>query len=165
CEIVIQSHANEYFPPFKHSTFLNHIVIYQYITKLTFINKIIETYHYFTNVNTLELGNKSPTINLIALSTIVDLNRVKTSSLSSSIEHQNIKFLLNNMPRLENLSISSQQRLSKATTEQTDFASYLRSTPILNRLQVRPDDHTAAVSSSSSTSPQPGLIAAKSKNK
>ncbi|CAF3176840.1 unnamed protein product [Rotaria sp. Silwood2] len=58
-----------------------------------------------------------------------------------------------------------QQRLSKVTTEQTDFASYLRSTPILNRLRVRPDDHTAAVSSSSSTSPQPGLIAAKSKNK
>ncbi|CAF5214272.1 unnamed protein product, partial [Rotaria magnacalcarata] len=44
--------------------------------------------------------------------------------------------------------------------------SYLRSTPIVNRLRVRRNDHITAASSSSCTSSfQPGLIAAISKNK
>ncbi|CAF4044435.1 unnamed protein product [Rotaria magnacalcarata] len=58
------------------------------------------------------------------------------------------------------------QQLSKATTEQAAPKSYLRSIPILNRLRVRPSDHTTAASSSSCTSSsQSDLIASTSKNK
>ncbi|CAF4053306.1 unnamed protein product, partial [Rotaria magnacalcarata] len=58
------------------------------------------------------------------------------------------------------------QHLSKAATEQAAHKSYLRSTPILNRLRVRPSDHTTAASSSSCTSSsQFDLIASRSKNK
>ncbi|CAF4027655.1 unnamed protein product, partial [Rotaria magnacalcarata] len=58
------------------------------------------------------------------------------------------------------------QQLSKATTEQAAPKSYLRSTPILNHLRVRPNDHTTAASSSSCTSSsQSDLIASTSKNK
>ncbi|CAF2061047.1 unnamed protein product [Rotaria magnacalcarata] len=53
-----------------------------------------------------------------------------------------------------------------ATTEQAAPKSYLRSIPILNRLRVRPSDHTTAASSSSCTSSsQSDLIASTSKNK
>ncbi|CAF4246281.1 unnamed protein product, partial [Rotaria magnacalcarata] len=58
------------------------------------------------------------------------------------------------------------QHLSKAATEQAAHESYLRSTPILNRLRVRASDHTTAASSSSCISSiQPGLTATTSKNK
>ncbi|CAF4123859.1 unnamed protein product, partial [Rotaria magnacalcarata] len=56
--------------------------------------------------------------------------------------------------------------LTWRTNEQAAPASYLRSTPILNRLRVRPSDHTTAASSSSCTSSsQSDLIASTSKNK
>ncbi|CAF3316520.1 unnamed protein product [Rotaria socialis] len=59
-----------------------------------------------------------------------------------------------------------QQHVLKTTTEQGAPAPHLRSIPILSRLRVRPNDHTAGVSSSYSTSlSEPGLIATISKNK
>ncbi|CAF1191483.1 unnamed protein product, partial [Rotaria magnacalcarata] len=58
------------------------------------------------------------------------------------------------------------QHLSKAATEQAAHKSYLRSTPILNRLRVRPSDHTTAASySSCASSSQSDIIASRSKNK
>ncbi|CAF3713516.1 unnamed protein product [Rotaria socialis] len=59
-----------------------------------------------------------------------------------------------------------QQHVLKTTAEQGAPAPHLRSIPILSRLRVRPNDHTAGVSSSYSTSlSEPGLIATISKNK
>ncbi|CAF4145245.1 unnamed protein product [Rotaria sordida] len=65
-----------------------------------------------------------------------------------------------------NKSIKNQQekQLSKTTTEQTAPTSYLRSTPILNRLRAIPNGRTA-VSSSSSTSSRPIITVTKSKKK
>ncbi|CAF4975163.1 unnamed protein product, partial [Rotaria socialis] len=52
------------------------------------------------------------------------------------------------------------------TAEQAASVSYLRLTPILNLLRVRPNDHATAASSSSYTSSfQLGLLASTSKNK
>jgi hypothetical protein len=59
-----------------------------------------------------------------------------------------------------------QQYLSKTTNEESAPASSLRSTPIMNRLRIRPDDHTTATSSSASNSAsEPVLVTRKTKTK
>ncbi|CAF3991432.1 unnamed protein product [Rotaria magnacalcarata] len=116
----LQTHANEYFQLPKHSTCLNNAIAYEHITKSIFVDKIIKPDHRFANVHTLELRNKTANVDLTALSAVVDLHVVKTLVLPSSIEHKNIIFLLNNMPRLENLAIN--------TSADQDFDDFFQET-------------------------------------
>ncbi|CAM4973223.1 unnamed protein product [Rotaria socialis] len=116
----LQTHANEYFQLPKHSTCINNAIIYEHITKSIFVDKIIKPDHRFTHVHTLELRNKTANVDLTALAAAVDLHVVKTLLLPSSIEHKNIIFLLNNMPRLENLSIN--------TSANQDFEDFFQET-------------------------------------
>ena len=56
--------------------------------------------------------------------------------------------------------------IDTSSTEQPALASSLRSTPILIRVRIRPDEHTTATSSSSSNSTQEYvLVRTKSKTK
>ncbi|CAM4792274.1 unnamed protein product [Rotaria magnacalcarata] len=79
----------------------------------------------------------------------------------------NIYGALMNGYNLNGYKLIKNQQLSKATIEQAAPKSYLRSTPILNRLSVRPSDHTTSAASSSfcTSSSQYDLIASISKNK
>ncbi|CAM4842605.1 unnamed protein product [Rotaria magnacalcarata] len=102
--------------------------------------------------------------------TTLSLSTVKKStscSQSSSDEHSPsppLKKQKNKNNKL--IKKQKQQHVLKTTTEQATRVSYLRSTPILIRLRVRPNNHIAdAASSSSASSSQHRLIATTSKNK
>ncbi|CAF4338788.1 unnamed protein product [Rotaria sp. Silwood2] len=125
----VQTDADEYFQLPKHSTCSNNAIIYQHVTKLTLINKIIETHHRFMNINTLELHNSAANIDLTSLPGVADLNGIKTLLLPSSIKNKNITFLFKNMRRLENLSISS--------SADQNFADFFQQTRNMRLEQIR----------------------------
>ncbi|CAF1411599.1 unnamed protein product, partial [Rotaria sp. Silwood1] len=98
-------HVDEFFQPPEYTTILKNATFYDNVKKLTLNYNLIDTCHRFMNITTLEIGCKYISVEI--LSAIVNLIGVKNLTLNTSMNKSNIKYLFNNMPHLQNLSIDT----------------------------------------------------------
>jgi hypothetical protein len=93
------------FRPSEYTTNFNPTIFYNHMTSLTLEKDFDGTDHRFINVQTLEIECENILAERLVMN--VDLNRVKNLTLSSTIEKPDIRYLLNNMPGLQHLSIDT----------------------------------------------------------